>query len=334
MKINRCNVLLILAVLLLVFVNNGYAGDTKGRLFIKISDTDGKPLEGVKITLVSVESKEKKYTLETKKNGKTMIVGLDPDFYKVRAEKEGFQFMEGRVKLRPGVNVKHKWTMKTLEEAKAEAIEKALGEMTEEERNHVFAEEAHNKGFEAYGNNDMETTEAEFKKAIELDPEIHYFDYLILGQIAFNRKDVEAAQTYLLKASELDTEEASIGDISSLLGATYMIQEDYAKAKEIWSKQVEVNPDPTVLHNLASIEVRAGDLDAAIGWLKISSVKFPEYTACIRLLGDIYIQKENHAEALKTYKLLADALKRQDTVDEAALKEVTDTVKLLEEIAK
>ncbi|MCD4655677.1 carboxypeptidase regulatory-like domain-containing protein [bacterium] len=333
MKLNRCGLLVVLVAGALVFTMVGNAADTKGRLFVIISDTNGDPIKDVKITLTSVESKEKSYDLVTKKNGKAMIVGLDPDLYTVRAEKDGYQFMEGRVKLRPGVNVKHKWTMKTVEEAKAEAIEKALEGMTEEERQHVFAEEAHNRGFEAYQKDDFETAKTEFLKAVELDPDIHYFDHLILGQMAFNEKNLPEAQKYLEKARELDTENVSIKDIGSLLGATYMIQEDYVQAKEVWSKQVEVAPDPTVLFNLAGIEVRNKALDDAIVWLKISCEKFPEYTESIQLMGDIYIQKENYPEALNSYKLLLTAMQAKEGISEEALKEISDTVKLLEETA-
>ncbi|HPQ39543.1 MAG TPA: carboxypeptidase regulatory-like domain-containing protein [bacterium] len=297
MTLKKWSLMVLLIGVALMMVLPARAADTKGRLFVTIHDSQKKPLEGVKITLTSTVSAEKEYVIETDEKGKAMIVGLDPDMYNVKAEKEGYQFIEGPVKLRPGVNVKHEWTLKTIEEAKQEAIDKKLQEMTEEERNHVFSEEAHNAGVEAFQAGDMDTAKEKFAEAIKLDENIHYFDYLILGQLAFNQKDVETAQKYLMKAKELDTGNEAIGDIGAILGATYMVQEDYARAREIWAEQVEIQPDPTVLYNLASIEIRSDKIEDALKWLKMSYEKFPDEPSnmnAIRLLGDVYIQMNNY----------------------------------------
>lgn len=334
MMLKKWNLMLLLMIVATMVVVPSKAADTKGRLFVTIHDTQDKPLEDVKVTLTSTVSAEKTYVIKTDEKGKAMIVGLDPDMYNVKAEKDGYQFLEGPVKLRPGVNVKHEWTMKTLEEAKEEAIEQRLNEMTEEERNHVFSEEAHNAGVEAFQAGDMDTAKAKFLEAIELDKDIHYFDYLILGQMAFNEKDVETAQKYLMKAKELDSGNEAIGDIGSILGATYMVQENYDKAREVWAEQVEIQPDPMVLYNLASIEIRSNKLDDALKWLKVSYETFPDEPSnmnAIQLLGDVYIQKNNYPEALNVYKHLQKLMEASENVPAETLKEIKDTVKLLEE---
>lgn len=334
MKFKSAQLTLILLAVCLLFTSVGQSADTKGRFFLTLKDSDGKIIKGATVTLTSKVSSSKKYTLETNKKGKALIVGIDPDMYTLRVEKEGYQFLEGDIKLRAGVNVKREETMLTMEEAKEQAIQEQLDNMTEEERNAMYAGEAHNRGYEAYVAGDMETAVTEFKKAIELNPDVHYFDYLIVGQDAFNKKDFTAAQSALNKALELDIEQASLRDIGSLLGATYMMQEDTENAKKIWMMQSENAPDPMVLYNLASIEIKEDDMDGAIKWLKMSCEKFPEATDCIQLLGDVYIQKDNMPEALKAYKKLQEALQKNPEADAAVLKEVNDTVKILEETVK
>ncbi|MBN1295366.1 carboxypeptidase regulatory-like domain-containing protein [bacterium] len=331
---NKTNLVFMMVIVGMICAVVAQAADTKGRYFVTIHDSQKNPLVGVTVTLTSVESAEKHYSIETNESGKALIVGLDPDMYKLKVDKEGYQYLEGTVKLRPGVNVKHEYTMLTIEEARDKAIQDKLDNMTEEERNNLFAKDAHNAGVKAYQNNDLDTAEAELTKAISLNPNVHYVDYLILGQIAFNNRELADAQKYLSKAKELDVNKEAIADISTLLGATYMIQENTDKAREIWSEQMQTAPDPTVLHSLASIEVRAKDLDTAIKWLTLSCEKFPDYTDCIQLLGDIYIQKENYPEALNAYKKLQEKLETRTDIAPETLKEVKDTVKLLEETVK
>lgn len=337
MKYGKWILTIVFAVFIFGIVKPVDAADVRGRLFVEIKDSKGKPLKDVKITLVSEVSESKTYEMETDKKGKAMIVGLDPDFYLVTCVKEGFQNLSGKVKLRPGVNVREEWTMKTEEEAKAEAIQKALDNMTEEERNKVFAEEAYNKGLNALESTDpnhLEEAQKQFEEAIKLNPEIHYFAYLVLGQIAFNAHDVDKAQTYLLKAKELDTDKAAVGDIGSMLGATFMLQENSEKAKEIWSEAVAIAPNPNVLYNLAGIEVRAGNLDEAMKWLVISVEKFPDDMNSLQLLGDIYIQKNDYPKALEMYQKLQTAMEAKEGIAPETLKEVQDTVKLLKETVK
>lgn len=335
MKNGKWMMAMIVAVLAISLVIPAGAADVRGRLFVKIVNSEGKPVEGVVVTLVSEVSESKTYTMDpTDKKGKTMIVGLDPDHYKVTCVKDGFQELQKTTKLRPGVNVKEEWTLLTPEEAKAEAIAKAKEKMSEEELKKYDAMDAHNRGVTALEANNMEEAKMEFEKSIELDPDVSFFGYLVLGQIAFNAHDVEKAQNYLLTAKEKDTEKAAVADIGSLLGATYMIQEKPDMAKAIWTELVQTNPNQMVLYNLAGIEVRAGNLDEAMKWLSMSIENFPDDVDSLRLLGDIYIQKNDYPKATEMYEKLLTAMKTKEGITPEALKEVEDTVKLLKETVK
>jgi tetratricopeptide (TPR) repeat protein len=306
-----------------------------GRLFVTIKDTDGKPMQDVKITMVSSVTAVRSYELEpTDKRGRTRITGLEPEAYNMTIEKEGYETRELTVSLRPGVNMREEYTLMTEEEAYEERREKVLGEMTEEERNRVLAEEAHNKGLEELDRGDLDAAKKQFEKAIELNPDIHYATYLVLGQMAFDDQDVENAYKYLSKAYEMDEYKEGIADIGSLLGATYMIKGDLENAKKIWTEEIKYELNPLVLFNLAGLEVREGDLDAAAEWLKKSVENFPDHFDSLRLLGDIYINQGDYPNALKMYEKMEKLLEGYDDVPEEQMKDTRDTVKLLREMAE
>lgn len=327
----------LLLVILSVMIVTGvlspvYATRTQGRFFVEIKDGNGKPIKNVNVTLVSQVTETRTYNLvPTDKKGKTRIVGVEPEMYNIRCEKEGYQPLEGVIKLRPGVNVEESWVMRTLEEAKADAREKALKSMTEEERNRILAEEKHNEGLVAYEQDDMKKAQSLFEEAIEIDPDVHYLTHLILGQIAFEEHNAEKALAYFQKAYELDSEKEAIADITSMLGATYMILEKPDKAREMWMEEIEHEPRPLVLYNLAGLEVRENDLDAAVKWLSMSVEKFPEFFDSIRLLGDVYINKDDYAKALEMYEKLEKILEAQENISQEELTFIKDTVVLLKE---
>ncbi len=328
----KCTLALLSILLVVGNVAPIHASRTQGRFFLEIKDSGGKPIKDVLITLVSKVTETRTYKLDpTDKKGKTKIVGIEPEEYHIRCEKDGYQPLEGSIKLRPGVNVEESWVMRTLDEAKAEAREKALESMTEEERNRILAEEKHNEGITAYQQGDMEKARILFEQAIKIDPNVHYLTHLILGQMLFNEHDAEKALAYFQKAYELDKEKAAVADIASMLGATYMILDKPDKAKEVWMEEIEHEPRPIVLYNLAGIEVRAGDLDAAVKWLAMSVEKFPDFADSIRLLGDVYINKNDYPKALEMYEKLEKIMESQENVSQEELAFIKDTVVLLKE---
>jgi tetratricopeptide (TPR) repeat protein len=308
--------------------------DVKGRLVITVLDTAEKPIKGVVVTLTNKESKGLVYTIETNKKGKATLNGVDPVMYHVKAEKEGYQFLEGDVKLRAGVKVKHEWEMLTLEEAKKQAKDAAWEKLSEEEKNKILAQEAHNEGITAYQNGNVEEAKAKFTEAVGLDPNVSSIDYLLLGQFAFNDHDAEGAIVNLSKAKELDTEKESITDINRLLGACYMIQKDFKNAKTVWGELVETAPDPGILYNLANIEISLDNMDGAIGWLEKCRISFPDNLDSLSLLGDIYLQKKDYAKGLEIYSAYLVQLETDASADPEKLKMARDTVKLLKEQVK
>ncbi|MBN1552114.1 tetratricopeptide repeat protein [bacterium] len=325
---------ILISGLVLGFSIGTYAADTRGRLSVKIVDSNDKPLKDVKITLQSKEAESLHYEITTDKKGKAVKIGMDPHLFYVKAEKEGYQNREGELKLRPGVWVKQKWVMLTIPEAKETAVQQALDEMTDEERAVIAAEDEINKGLEAYQKDDVETAKQHFLSAIEKAPDASHYPYLFLGQFAFNDRNVDEAITYLEKAYTHDTEKQNLQDICTMLGASFMIKEDLTNAKKYWSQVCETADNPQILYNLANIEIHNGKMTDAIAWLEKARGKFPEYTDGLQLLGDIYLQEQNYAKALEVYEQLATVMEKSSSADSEKLKMARDTITALREQLK
>ncbi|MBN1355281.1 carboxypeptidase regulatory-like domain-containing protein [bacterium] len=308
------------------------SADIKGRLVVEITDTKGDPIEGVTITLSSKEVAGIEYTITTSGKGKATLNGVDPVMYRVKAEKEGYQYLEGDIKLRAGIRVRHKWEMLTIEEARQQAHDEAWDKLSEEEKNRILAQEAHNAGVTAYQAGDIELARQKFTEAIGLDSNVSPLDYLLLGQFAFSDHDTAKTKEYLLKARELDTAQDFKADTNRILGACYMIEKDYEKARTAWSELVETQPDPMIYYNLANIEIHYDHFDGAIAWLEKCRKAFPGSQDALNLLGDIYIQKKDYVKGLEIYTEFLTELKKDEAADAEKLKMAEDTVKLLTEM--
>src|SRR5690349_7803079 len=59
-----------------------------GQVRGKVTDAEGKPVEGAKVTIQLIDNNSK-FEVKTKKNGEFMQIGLPPGQYKITAEKDG-----------------------------------------------------------------------------------------------------------------------------------------------------------------------------------------------------------------------------------------------------
>ncbi len=321
-----------LLVILLVGLMGTVQADVKGRFRVKVvSKTTGEPIPGVKITLTNKESPKLKYTIETNKKGVATINGIDPVLYLAKAEKEGYQYLEGNVKLRAGIKVKEKWEMLTIEEAKKAAHDAAWNKLSQEEKNKILAKDEHNAGVKAYQANNIAEAKEHFLKAISLDPEVSPLDYLLLGEFAFNDRNADDTIKYLTKAKELDVNGDSFVDIARLLGASYMIKKDNSKARDIWSQLVAKKPEANIYYNLANIEIAEKNFDGAIKWLEACRKDFPDNGDSLSLLGDIYLQQQQFPKALEVYKAYLAVLQKDANPDPEKVKMAKDTINVLQE---
>ena len=245
---------LVVAVLLCV---RSLPGPVQGSIKGLITDKKGTPLEGAKITIQSIQYSAVKYTLKTNAKGEFLQIGLQPDYYQVKAEKDGFlpAFKEEHVGIMDLIEVALQ-----LEEGKY-FIGESPGDKDFKAGNGLFQSGKYAEAVEAYkaaiakeagepvyyGNlgssylklGDTGEAMAAFKKMLEVQPE-SYSANKNIGQILGAEKKYEEALPYFQKASELSTSDP---DAFYNLGACLVNLQQYDKAAEAFTQAKELKPD-------------------------------------------------------------------------------------------
>ena len=227
-----------------------------------VTDKQGNPLEDVQITIVSLQYSAVKYTLKSNKKGEFIQIGLQPDVYQIKAEKDGYfpWFTERRVQIMDVVEVAIE-----MEEGKY-FIGESPGEKDFREGNDYFQQGnfeaasaayreaiAKEPGEPIYYNNlgisltkigKTEEAVAAFEKMLELQPE-SYSANRSLGDIYANQKMYLEALPYFKKAAELAPQDANA---QYDLGACLVNTQEYGQAIEAFSKAVSLKPDFAQAH--------------------------------------------------------------------------------------
>ncbi|MDD8009640.1 MAG: tetratricopeptide repeat protein [Acidobacteriota bacterium] len=242
---------------LFVFIADAQAG-VQGTIKGVVKDKKGNVVEGVKITIVSLQYSAVKYTLKTNAKGEYFQIGLQPDYYQVKAEKDGFFpiFVEKQVRIQDVLEVNLE-----LEEGNYYVGGESPGEKDFKQGNELFQAGKYEEAIAAYeaaigkeageptylnnlgttymkiGNN--EKAIATFTKMLEIQPE-SYSANKNLGSLFGEAKDYQGALPYYAKASELSPNDP---DAFYNLGACYLNLQEYDKAEAAFLKVKELTPD-------------------------------------------------------------------------------------------
>ena len=142
-------------------------------LFIDVVDSEGEPVKDAEVTLSNHELLGFEETKTTSKKGKVRFNLVNgAEVFDVKIEKSGYQALQNRVKPISGGSKKVEYVLRKYAEAQqqAQAAADAGGEVT---LSYTPAQEAFNRGVEAYRAQDFATASAEFQQALQLDPQLH-----------------------------------------------------------------------------------------------------------------------------------------------------------------
>lgn len=245
-----------------------------------VKDKKGNPLEGVRITIISMSYSTVKLTVRSDSKGQFIQIGLQPDYYQLRCEKEGFLpvVLEKRVPL--GETVDAGFTM----EEGAPTMGEALGEKDFKRGNDLFSSGKYEEAVEAY------------KEAIVKEPqEPIYQNNLGICYTRLEKYDlaIEAFQAVLKDRPGSYSANRSLGEL-------YGLQNKYGEALPYFAKASEVSPDdPDAFYNLGACLVNTQDYDrAAVAFLKAKELK-PDYAAVYYQLGMISVNQNKKEEAIQ-----------------------------------
>lgn len=141
-------------------------------LFIDVVDSEGEPIRDAQVKLVNEDQlgfEEKKTTNKKGKVRFSLVNATVP--YEITIERAGYQPVRTMVKANVGQSTKQEYVLRKYSEAQAEA-EAAAAAGAEVTRRYTPAQEAFNRGVEAYKAQDFATASSEFQQALRLDPDL------------------------------------------------------------------------------------------------------------------------------------------------------------------
>ena len=244
-----------------------------------VKDKKGNVIEDVKITIVSLQYSAVKYTLKTNAKGEFFQIGLQPDYYQIKAEKDGFfpVFVEKQVRIQDLVEVNLE-----MEEGNY-YIGESPGEKDFKRGNELFQAGKYEEAIEAY--NAAICQEA---------GEPTYLNNLGTSLMKVGKN--EDAIAAFKKMLEIQPESYSANkNVGSLLGAAKM----YGEALPYFAKASELSPnDPDAFYNLGACFLNLQNYEKAeAAFIKVKELT-PDYAPAYYQLGMIYVNQNKKAEAV------------------------------------
>jgi len=176
------------------------AGAQAGRVAGKVVDVEGKPIEGVQVTITTAELENFHDTATSNKKGRFMVGHANATFtYTYKLEKEGYEVLVEKVKAHVGGSTQRTFVMRPAGSGTGAANPAT---MLRGQAANVF-----NSGVEAQNAGDLETAAERYAKAAELDPTLAAPFSGLAGVYYLQGKYAEAAAA-AEKALELDASDS------------------------------------------------------------------------------------------------------------------------------
>jgi tetratricopeptide (TPR) repeat protein len=244
-----------------------------------VTDPDGNPVEGAKITFFNSD-RGLKFTVESDKEGKFIKAGIIPTGYRVTVEKEGFFTMESQARIRFGyteeMNVKIRKVPPKLEDDKnlsrgidlftegkyddaIKCFEKVIEKFPENIEGH------YNLGLSYLRKGDVNQAIASFEKAAELNPEAMPI-FLALGEAYFNKGENEKALENYQQAIKIDPENPKA---HYNLAMVYYKLNQTEEALLEFDNCIELAPENSTARYQAGLaSIKHGDFERAIAYFE------------------------------------------------------------------
>jgi tetratricopeptide (TPR) repeat protein len=263
----------------------------EARLLGSVVDEDGKPIEGVAVTLrSSVGGFE--MTATTDRNGRFRMLVVDATHppYTLTLAKEGYLEVSGEIELRVGGTNRPEYVMPKVAPPPEAPQEKPLEGSGE-------AVELFNAGAELYNAGDRAGAVAKFEQALALDADF-VAALRLLGGMHLDggqpQRALELAERWI--GLEPANAEAALLRYDALVALGRG-----EEAAALMPGLIETAPGGEValrLFNLGAETLRRGDEEAAIGWMEKAVAADPEFTEAWSALASLRLTEGRNQAAI------------------------------------
>lgn len=263
----------------------------EGRIIGTVTDDQGAPLAGVKISFTRPGTDYKQEKTSDAKGKFTLLVLDATQEYTIRLDKDGYQPYEEVLKPKPQDTLRISYQLGKL--APAGPSDEQIKEM--EGKNQAIA--AFNEGVNLLRSNDLNGAAAKFEAATQSDANLApAFGALaeVYVELGRNAEALAAADRYL------QLEPGSVRGLKVQFDA-HKAMGDTAKTDEALKAlaAVDKSRDTAIrAYNLGAESSRSGNRDAAIAYLKQTLEIDPTLDQAYTALGQVYMVKKSYKEAV------------------------------------
>jgi tetratricopeptide (TPR) repeat protein len=281
----RINIIILMIAALMT--SNLYSA-IQGDLRITVLDSNGKPIEGVKITITDSIDKNLVHVVTTNKQGIAVQVSLPNHVLQVMLEKEGYRSIIKNIKMPPGRLLEKRITIPTIEES----LHMQDNNSPQQQAINAFNEAVSSIKLKKYD----EAIE-QLKKSISLDETI-FQSYYYLGVIYFEQGKFQDAVQALNDAIELNPE---FEGAYRLLAATYEKLGDKKEAEKYTKLAQEKGGRKAAdAYNDGIAAFNAGEMDKAVLAFNEAIQLDEKFAPAYFQLGMSYVNKGDNEKAITT----------------------------------
>lgn len=262
------------------------------RVWGYVYDSQGKPLEGVLITVTCPEIGDYKKETKTDKKGQYDVAVTDgTKTYLFTLNKEGFMEIKENVKPKIMTSIQKDFTLKT----KAE-IEKELYQRELDENPHLKEFE---EGRKALEKKDYKKARQNFENSLKIKPD-YYKAMVVLAALDEEEGKLDEA---IQKAEKALVSPEDAPTALKLLISIYNKKGNKEKALEYQKKLSEIEPEsPESLFNKAAEFLNARKDSEAKPLLEKAIAADPKFASAYYELGFIYLREGNMEKAKETFQ--------------------------------
>lgn len=272
--------LLLSALFTVILLSPAFAdtGSIKGR----VADADGKPLADVKITLLD-PARGQTYVTRTDRKGNYFLMGIYPAEYRLKLEKPGFQPLEGRVSIAPGLN-------SVFDAVLAPVVAQAVKPEWEA---------ANIKANGLFGQGRFEEAAAAYRDILAANPNLAVIHFN-LGNCAYNLQRYEEAVASFREAVRLRPD---FFDAYVNMANAYGKLKGFGEAIPVFEQAILAYPENArLLSSLGLLYLNAGEGAKAVECLEKATALAPGEPFSFYSLGIAYTQTSAYAKAVAAYE--------------------------------
>jgi len=278
------------AAILLVLAAGALGAQTFGRVVLTVTDADGQPLPGAKITVTCELLPRFHKELKTNKKGEATVAVVDATKrYQVSVELEGYLPHQESIKPRLGQTSRAQVVLRSVTSQVPPPTEEAT--LTP-------AQEVFNEGVAALQQEDLTTAEAKFRQALEMDPHLEAPVRSALGGLHLMAGQPESAiadaQALLALEPQNSRGYRILYEAHKALGD----EKEAEKALKALSELDRGGDTVAMVYNEGVESFRVGDMAAAKARFAEALEMQPDFELALKGMLQVLLREESHLEAV------------------------------------